>query len=626
MVPFVGRLSFADYWVILLVYFETFVSLILRLIPQPIFKFFSSIINYSTDTDESTIEEKLRECPTIHEMCALFNISVEDHLVRTEDNYILTLHRIKPIQGTENGKVVYLHHGLLMCSDVWCCQTDRNKNLPFVLHDLGYEVWMGNNRGNKYSTAHLYHAPKSNKFWDFSIDEFACFDIPNSIEFVLDFCKVEKLICVGFSQGSAQMFASFSLNEKLNDKVSHFIAIAPAMTPKRLHNRIADTFAKLSPTLMYLFFGRNIILPSAVTWQRTIHPKIFNKLIDIGNRILFNWKSSNITKEQKIACYAKLYSTTSVKSIVHWFQILRSQKFCMFEESDDMFNSLTRPYLVPTFPTRTNIKIPILLVYGGSDLLVDIKVMKRNLPATSVFDVKVDNHEHLDLIWGQYTDVLVISKVLKFIEFFDNIGANLLPSISRRDSSASDYNSVSNGSSRRRRQTLSNGTKLLNAAPTVISSSQSKTKIIDNLSEPPIFSARVLSSTPGSQARLSPLSQRRTSNLGLLSTETHPADIDSSRNVHSLNNDVDDIAPEQKIPDSNSQSQESIEDTIDQEEEAIEVGDNINDDNFDDAIDDDDEDDDDDDDDQKNDFLDEDTIYQNRVQRRRLSRYLSNEP
>ncbi|SMN18838.1 similar to Saccharomyces cerevisiae YKL140W TGL1 Steryl ester hydrolase [Maudiozyma saulgeensis] len=618
IVPFIGRLSFADYWVILLVYLETLVASILALIPQPIFNFFSSIINYSVDIDESTIEEKLRECPTIHEMCALFNIYVEDHLVRTEDNYILTIHRIKPIPGTENGKVVYLHHGLLMCSDVWCCQTDRNKNLPFVLHDLGYEVWMGNNRGNKYSTAHLYHAPKSKKFWDFSIDEFAFFDIPNSIEFILDFCKVEKLICIGFSQGSAQMFASFSLNEKLNSKVSHFIAIAPAMTPKRLHNRIADTFAKSSPTLMYLFFGRNIILPSATTWQRTIHPKIFNKLIDIGNRILFNWKSSNITKEQKIACYAKLYSTTSVKSIVHWFQILRSQKFSMFEESDDMFNSLTRPYLVPTFPTRTNIKIPILLIYGGNDLLVDIKVMKRNLPATSVFDVKVDNHEHLDLIWGQYTDVLVISKVLKFIEFFDNIGANLLPSISRRDSSASEFGTTTT----RRRQTLTNTGRLLNAIPS------NKMRTMDNLSEP--LTTRVLS-TPGSQTKISPFSQRRGSVMGLM-------DNDPLRsNIHNLSphdeNDV--IAPNEKIPDS--ESRISVEDTVAPDEQQLEIVDgpisnnNNDEENYDDAIANEDEDDlavdeDDEDESHNNSFLDEDTIHQNRVQQRRLSRYLSNEP
>lgn len=143
-------------------------------------------------------------------------------LVRTEDNYILTLHRIPPISKNRfNNKVVYLHHGLLMCSDVWCCNIERHKNLPFVLHDLGYDVWMGNNRGNKYSTAHLNKPPKSNKFWDFSIDEFAFFDIPNSIEFILDITKVDKVICIGFSQGSAQMFAAFSLSEKLNRKVSH---------------------------------------------------------------------------------------------------------------------------------------------------------------------------------------------------------------------------------------------------------------------------------------------------------------------------------------------------------------------------------------------------------------------
>ena len=125
-----------------------------------------------------------------------------------------------------------------MCSDVWCCNVERHKNLPFVLHDLGYDVWMGNNRGNKYSTAHLNKPPKSSKFWDFSIDEFAFFDIPNSIEFILDITRMDKVICIGFSQGSAQMFAAFSLSEKLNQKVSHFIAIAPAMTPRGLHNRI----------------------------------------------------------------------------------------------------------------------------------------------------------------------------------------------------------------------------------------------------------------------------------------------------------------------------------------------------------------------------------------------------
>lgn len=416
---FRGRISFTDSVIIILVYIETVLAFSLSLVPRSIRNIFSWLINIGAGYDESTIEQRLRKAATIHEMCAVFDVKVEDHLVRTEDDYILTLHHIRPKVGKFNGKVVYLHHGLLMCSDVWVCNIEKRKNLPFVLHELGFDVWLGNNRGNKYSTAHLNLLPKDRQFWDFSIDEFAFFDIPNSIQFVLDRTGVDQLICIGFSQGSAQMFAAFSLSEELNRKVSQFIAISPAMTPKGLHNRIADTLAKSSPRFMYLFFGHRIVLPTAVLWQRTLHPKLFGFLVDFGNRFLFNWKALNITPRQKIASYSKLYSTTSVKSIVHWFQILQYQRFQVFEASDDIINSIYRPYQIATFPTRTNIKIPILLIYGGIDSLVDISVMKENLPENTVFDIKVENHEHLDLLWGHDVDSLVIARVIKFIQFFD---------------------------------------------------------------------------------------------------------------------------------------------------------------------------------------------------------------
>ncbi|CCE64062.1 hypothetical protein TPHA_0G02260 [Tetrapisispora phaffii CBS 4417] len=433
ILPFLSRLNLTDYFIIILVYIEFVTSSILQFIPTKLINsitwlfqhLFTSNPAMDIPVNEVPIDTQLRLAPSIHEMCKLFNVEVEDYLVRTEDDYILTIHRIPPrkdLHDTEvTPKVAYLHHGLLMCSDIWCCNVERHKNLPFVLHDLGYDVWMGNNRGNKYSTAHVFLQPGSPKFWNFSIDEFAYFDIPNTINYILENVNAEQVTCIGFSQGSAQMFAALSINKKLNEKISQFIAIAPAMTPHGLHNRIVDKIVKATPKLMYLFFGRNIVLPSATVWRRTLHPKLFNTLIDVANIMLFNWNSKNITIKQKFISYSKLYSTTSVKCIVHWFQILRSQKFQLYEEPDDMFNSLSRPYLIPVFPTRTNIKVPILLIYGGSDSLVDIDVMKANLPPKRVFDIKIDNHEHLDLIWGNDVDVLVIDKVLKFIEFFTPI-------------------------------------------------------------------------------------------------------------------------------------------------------------------------------------------------------------
>jgi lysosomal acid lipase/cholesteryl ester hydrolase len=113
---------------------------------------------------------------------------------------------------------------------------------------------------------------------------------------------------------------------------------------------IVDALMKASPTLVYLFFGRKSILSSTAMWQSilcTSHlsprptyliisptpapdPPIFVSVIDKSLTWLFNWRGSNITHSQKLAAYAHLFSFASVKSVVHWFQIMRSGEFLMW--------------------------------------------------------------------------------------------------------------------------------------------------------------------------------------------------------------------------------------------------------------------------------------------------------
>ena len=39
----------------------------------------------------------------------------------------------------------------------------------FQLSDLGYDVWLGNSRGNRYSRAHVtYDAIKDYDYWNFA--------------------------------------------------------------------------------------------------------------------------------------------------------------------------------------------------------------------------------------------------------------------------------------------------------------------------------------------------------------------------------------------------------------------------------------------------------------------------
>lgn len=454
-IPLVGRLSMHEWPFVILSliisWLEYLISIITQILPYQVIDFFTnttkvvykqtsnpinlirSLVTSDVDNGEDVVKYKYykyennlgetREAyermidminsDSIQEMVALFGYEVESRVIQTQDNYFLTLHRlVKPNDDVpRNGRTVYLHHGLLMSSEIWVTMLNKNQNLPFVLYELGYDVWMGNNRGNKYSQKHLFHSISSEAFWDFSLDEFALFDIPNSIEYIVSATQCEKITYIGFSQGTAQIFAALSINQTLHEKIDQIIAISPATTPQGLHSKFLDTFLKSSPNLMYLIFSRRILMPSVNFWRRIMYPPLFSTMIDMSNYLLFEWKSENITKFQKLSSYAHLYLTTSVKTVVHWFQIMSSKNFQMYHESASRFSPSAPVY----YPLHT-VKVPIHLIYGSTDSLVDIDVMMNQLPAKYTTAHAVPRHEHLDNLWGYDVDKRVFEFVLQYLD------------------------------------------------------------------------------------------------------------------------------------------------------------------------------------------------------------------
>lgn len=254
------------------------------------------------------------------------------------------------------------------------------------------------------------------------MDEFAFHDIPDSIAYILSTTSAPSLSYIGFSQGTAQAFATLAVNPKLNEQVDVFIALAPAMAPAGLSNGIVDALVKASPQVLFLLFGRKSILSSTAMWQSVLYPPIFVRAIDMGLSFLFGWTASNISMSQKLAAYPHLYSFTSTKSVVHWFQIIRTKSFQMYDDdvqSSPYTSSTTKFYTkVAKFPTR-NIKTPIVLVYGGSDSLVDIGVMMKELPSHTVA-TEIPHYEHLDFLWAREVNTLVFPHVFDALESFSD--------------------------------------------------------------------------------------------------------------------------------------------------------------------------------------------------------------
>ncbi|KAL3207488.1 hypothetical protein MRX96_039652 [Rhipicephalus microplus] len=159
---------------------------------------------------------------------------VEEYEVETRDGFVLSMQRlprgVKPAPKKPAGakKVVFLLHYLLGSSADWVINYPE-QSLPYLLADAGYDVWLGNVRGNTYSR-HLRYKRYQKEFWDFCFDEMISYDLPAMLDFVLNATGQQKLFYVGHSQGCLVLFGLLAERPEYNDKIELFAAMAPVTT------------------------------------------------------------------------------------------------------------------------------------------------------------------------------------------------------------------------------------------------------------------------------------------------------------------------------------------------------------------------------------------------------------
>ena len=138
--------------------------------------------------------------------------SYESHTVTTEDGYILSLHRIpgKVGEAATNRYPVLLVHGNLDSADDWVANSEKLAP-SFAISRAGYDVWAINSRGNYYSQKHTKYNIFDFAYWQFSFEEMGLYDIPATIDYILEHTQFDQLAYVGHSQGTTQFFSAASL-------------------------------------------------------------------------------------------------------------------------------------------------------------------------------------------------------------------------------------------------------------------------------------------------------------------------------------------------------------------------------------------------------------------------------
>ncbi|XP_035826374.1 gastric triacylglycerol lipase [Aplysia californica] len=348
----------------------------------------------------------------------------ENHYVPTEDGYILNILRIP--QGRKNSEkssasrpVVVLQHGLLgSCTNF--LTNPVNESLAYLLADAGADVWLGNSRGNIYSTNHTHLSPNTREFWNFSWGEMARFDLPAMINFIRDKTGADQVYYVGHSQGTTMAFAQFSEDQELASHIKHFFALAPAARVG--HTSVA--IAKLAPFANEIKAFFDMLGPGEFLcpprFLRYLQGELCLKWgTEICENLLFlagGFDPASLNQTRIPVYMAHNPAGTSTTNILHWAQMVNSKEFQKFDYGSPEANM--RRYNQPTPPLYypSNMKVPVAVFRGGHDLLANKMDVNWLLPQLNVSkDVYVKRYEHLDFIWAFDAPSVIYKYILEIV-------------------------------------------------------------------------------------------------------------------------------------------------------------------------------------------------------------------
>ncbi|MEW5299402.1 MAG: hypothetical protein WDW36_002421 [Sanguina aurantia] len=337
--------------------------------------------------------------------------------------------------------VVLLWHGLLdACTGF--LMNGPGKSLAFILADAGYDVWLGNSRGNTFSRAHTTLTPWDPAYWTFSWDEIATRDIPAGVQLAMRVAGVDHISYVGHSQGSTTLLAALAADEDgwLASAVKFAVLLAPAVFTTHIQSIPMVTLAALGTDGIFALLGIHEFFPSAsfVSFLEGVlcieEPSLCVNII----AAICGFNPDN-TDLDKLPLYLSFTPAgTSVQNMAKWAQSVRAPlpnlllRFdygtaCTSRTGANVTcNQRQYGQLRPPQYDLSLVKTPIALFTGGQDKLVtppDLEYLLEALPAgVLVAHHKTPTFQHLDYVWGKNAAEMVYDKVVALLQEHDPTG------------------------------------------------------------------------------------------------------------------------------------------------------------------------------------------------------------
>lgn len=388
----------------------------------------------------------------IFEMITSRGFKYESHFVNNEQGYILQIVRIiNPlINDTERIKLkpIILQHGFQTNAKCWLLARDGYMNrtgtyiekidgdieiidddtntgsaLGFVLAARGYDVWLGNTRGNPYSTNHTTLNPEETKFWEFALDDLIEFDLPVLIDYVKTKTNRSTLGYIGHSQGSFMMIALLTIRPEYSNSIKPFIAISPVF-----YTSIDVTMKDLIPLHLFPIVFRR---PRRLFGDTKLHRLISNlcenilfKYLCYGFYFITTGTRIHNNFSDRMGVYIDaVYTGSSSWNILQYYQIFKKDGIPQYFDYEDEELNLKKygQKTPPLYKTSQINSTDIAIIYSKDDLLLSlekVEMLKENLNVTLMDDYMVPEDmifAHQDLVQANVTGNFVNKRVLQIL-------------------------------------------------------------------------------------------------------------------------------------------------------------------------------------------------------------------
>ncbi|XP_023312544.1 lipase 1-like, partial [Anoplophora glabripennis] len=361
-----------------------------------------------------------------------FGYPFQAHEVSSQTGYILSLHRIpygiKRKQSNNTKRPVALfQHGLVSASDMWMFQ-GPNVNLPYILADAGYDVWISNMRGNVYSKAHKVLNPdKDPTFWDFTLHEVAYYDLPAIIDYILNITNHSNLYFLGHSIGSTVGMILCTLRPEYNSKIKLHLSLAPLVyvthaitvshkifmlpTVPMIQTALANQIYNMFPRRPFFAKLMQMLCNDGTPLQQLCISTVF---------LLVGADYSQFDTKCIPDMTTYFPAGTSTYLIRHTLQIYLNGTLSALDYGNNEENFKKYNQTDPPHYNLSTVTHPISLHYGNGDLLVteqDIDYIEKELPnPVGKFPVPHSDFNHIDFVWGIDAKKLIYDRIIVIMD------------------------------------------------------------------------------------------------------------------------------------------------------------------------------------------------------------------